>query len=162
VPTRLSNRRDLFLQLLGDALYVERRLAGEVLPQLVRQVEDAELRAGLEVHLEETRGHVSDAEATFLAVEAAPSAGYSDGFEGLVRGHEQVSAKIVPAVLADVFHAAAAAQTEHYELAVYGALIAFGRAHGFDVSRLESTLKDEERALRAAEKALRRLAGRRP
>lgn len=162
MPTRLSNPRDLFLELLGDALYVERRLSGEVLPRLVREVEDERLRALLERHLDETRGHVADAESTFLAVAAAPSAGYSDAFEGLVRQHELLAAKAVPPALKDVCHATSAARVEHYEIAGYRALIAYGREHGFGVSRLDASLKDEQRALRELERASQRLAGRRP
>jgi ferritin-like metal-binding protein YciE len=158
VPTRLGNQRDLLLALLADALYVERRLAGEVLPSLVRAVEDRELKEALEAHLAETRGHAAACEAAFLELGAAPSAGYSDAFEGLVRQHAEAAAKIGSPGLRDLWHATAAAHAEHYELATYGAAIRLGSAHGLDVSRLEEVAGEEERALRTAEAAVERLA----
>ena len=48
------------------------------------------------------------------------------------------------------------------DIAGYRALIAYGREHGFDTERLESTLKDEQRMLKGLERDLPRLAGRRP
>jgi ferritin-like metal-binding protein YciE len=143
-------------------LYVERRLAAKVLPELVRAVEDNELRELLDRHLVETREHVRAAERAFLAADAAPSAAYSDAFEGLIRQHEVVAARIVPSVLADVWHAVAAAHTEHYEIAGYRALFAYADEQGFDAGELAASLSDEGRALEALEAATKRLATRRP
>jgi ferritin-like metal-binding protein YciE len=157
VPTRLGNARDLFLALAGEALYVERRLVGEVLPALIAAVAGDDLRSDLEAHLEQTRGHVDACAETFLALEAAPSAAYSDAFEGLVRQHGKVAATIVTPMLADVWHATAAAQTEHLEIGLYRAAVELGRAHDFSVSRLEAVLVQEEDALVTMEAALDRL-----
>ena len=38
MPTKVSNPRDLVLLVLGDLLFVERRLAAQVLPELIAQV----------------------------------------------------------------------------------------------------------------------------
>ena len=46
MPAKVSNPRDLLLQLLGDLLYVERRLAGGVLRELADSVSDERLRRG--------------------------------------------------------------------------------------------------------------------
>src|SRR5262245_58942934 len=50
VMPELTSQRDLFLHELGDILFVERKLAEEVLPKLIEEVEDKELRRGLERH----------------------------------------------------------------------------------------------------------------
>jgi ferritin-like metal-binding protein YciE len=157
---RIHQPRDLFLQLIGEALYVERRLVGDVLPKLREQVQDEQLAEALEEHLEETRGHVDNAERAFRAVQAEPTALRSGAFEGAVGDHEQGAQEISQPALADFFHASAAAQTEHWEIAVYSAAIELGRQAGFDdaVKQLERSRKDEEQALKKLEKLLGRLA----
>ena len=43
----ITTPRELVLHELGDILYVERKLAGEVLPKLIDEVSDEEFRSGL-------------------------------------------------------------------------------------------------------------------
>jgi ferritin-like metal-binding protein YciE len=152
--------RDLFLHLVGQALYVERRLVGEVLPKLVKQVADDELRSALAEHLEETRSHVENAERAFRSVRAEPTALRSGAFEGAVADHERTAKEVSQPVLADFFHAAAAAQTEHWEIAVYSAAIELASELGRDAAAkpLEDSRKDEQEALNKLEKILNRLA----
>ena len=57
----ITNPRQLVLQELGDILYVEQKLADEVLPTLIGEVTDTEFRDGLEGHLQETRGPETEA-----------------------------------------------------------------------------------------------------
>jgi ferritin-like metal-binding protein YciE len=160
VPTTVSNPRDLLLALLGDLLFVERRLAGNVLPEVVRAVADAELRTALEAHLEETRTHVERVEKAFRRLDAAPSANLSRAFEGLVAQHDEVASSIVEERLRDVFHAAAALHVEHYELAGYRAAIVFAERAGRDdvAEPLAETVAEEKRAAAAATEALERLS----
>ena len=158
---RIHQPRDLFLQLVGEALYVERRLAGEVLPKLLQDVHDEDLRNVLSEHLEETRGHVENAERAFRHVRAEPTALRSAAFEGAVGDHERTAGEVSEPTLADYFHAAAAAQTEHWEIAVYSAAIELGGQLGWDdaVKPLEASRKEERHALKKLEKILGRLAG---
>jgi ferritin-like metal-binding protein YciE len=159
---KIHQPRDLFLQLVGEALYVERRLTGEVLLKLREQVRDEELGNALTEHLEETRVHVENAERAFRHVQAEPTALRSAAFEGAVADHERSAGEVSQPTLADFFHAAAAAQTEHWEIAVYSAAIAL--AEGLDrrdaAKPLEASLKDERRALKKLEQIMSRLASR--
>ena len=160
MPAKLSNPRDLFLQLLGEALYVERRLAGEVLDELIRAAQDEELVQGLRNHLEQTRQHAARAETVFRSFAAEPSAARSASFEGLVGRHDEIATKIMLPRVADFFHAAAAAETEHYEIALYTALVRYAAALGAErvAQALEETLEEERAALETVERALERLA----
>ena len=153
--------RDLFLRLVGEALYVERRLVGEVLPKLLKQVQDEELRGALAEHLEETRGHVGNAEHAFRAVQAEPTALRSAAFEGAVVDHERTAGEVSQPALADFFHAAAAAQTEHWEIAVYSAATELASELGRDdaAKPLEDSRREEREALKKLEKIINRLAG---
>lgn len=156
----VSNPRDLLLQLLGETLYVERRLAGGILRELIDAVRDEELRAGLEQHLEQTREHVDRAETAFRRLEAAPSANLCRAFESAVGEHGELAEEIVEPTLADVFHAQAALRTEHLELALYSAVLelaeAFGRSDA--VEPLRESRREEDAARADLEAVLRRLA----
>ena len=48
--TQVSDRRDLVVQLLGELYFVERRLADQVIGDLVDAVEDDELKQALRHH----------------------------------------------------------------------------------------------------------------
>jgi ferritin-like metal-binding protein YciE len=151
---KVSSRRDLVLQLLGELLYVERRLTGGVLRELAMQVRDDTLRGLLEEHLEQTRAHVERCEVAFRRLEASPSANRSAPFEAAVAEHDELAPSIVSPALADVFHAQAALRTEHLEIALYTALLAFERD---ELAPLHDSLVEERKAREAFERELRRL-----
>lgn len=152
MPVKVSNLRDLQLQLLGDLLYVERRLAGGVLRELADGVSDEKLRDELEHHLAQTKEHVEHCEAAFLKLDAAPTANAVDSFESALRQHQETVAGIVDPRLADAFHAQATLRTEHLELALYEAVLALG-----DLDDLRKSQADEEDARRLLEGEVRRL-----
>lgn len=161
MATKVSNPRDLLVLLLGELLYVERRLAGGVLAELERSVSDEQLAAGLHEHLAETRQHVERLERVFRRLEVAPTANHSSSFEAALRQHGELAGTIVVPELADVFHAQAALHTEHWEIAAYTAVLGFGSQldRGEELSELRSSLFDEEQARGLAESALERLGG---
>jgi ferritin-like metal-binding protein YciE len=134
-------------------------LAFEVLPELCSSVKSETLADKLRAHLEQTRGHVERVERVFRLTGAEPSSGLSPAFEGLTRQHDELAGKIVEERLRDLFHAVAAAHTEHYELAAYTALLelAQGLDHG-EAAQLLAENRDEERdALEHVESEARRL-----
>ena len=155
MPTTISNPRDLVVQLLGELLYVERRLAGGVLRNLIGAVKDEQLAEDLRQHLEQTTAHVERCETAFRALEVAPTANRSADFEAAVAAHEELASSIVDPRLADLFHAHAALRTEHLEIALYTAVIALG----FDdaLAPLRESLADEVEAQERLEHALRRV-----
>jgi ferritin-like metal-binding protein YciE len=159
MPPTLSNPRDLLLTALADALFVERMLSFEVLPQMVQSAGDGELAAHLEAHLQETRRHVEAVEAAFRVVSAEPSAAHSMPFPGMTDQHGQLVANAKTPELADVVHAHAAAQVEHYEIRGYRTLLALAQAMdaGDVVALLEPVLADEEQALQHVDAELGRL-----
>lgn len=160
MPMTVTNPRDLFLTELSDLLFVERQLAFEVIPELLKQVTDPTLTRALAEHLEVTKRHAHDLEGVFRSVGAEPGAMHSFAFAGLEHQHSSRSASIVTPSLADVFHAGAAAHAEHYEIAAYRTLIALARAIANDNVRgmLERNLADEQDALATIEQAVEQLA----
>jgi ferritin-like metal-binding protein YciE len=154
--TKVSNQRDLVLQLLAELLFVERRLAGEVLEDLARAVRDEELARLLRAHREETVVHARRLETAFRRAEAAPSANLSRPFECTVAEHAERAREIVDPELADVYHAATALRAEHLEIAAYRALLVVAPRE--QTAELATSLEGEERAARALTATLQRLA----
>jgi ferritin-like metal-binding protein YciE len=155
----IATPRDLFLHELGDILYVERKLSDEVLPKLIGEVQDDELRKGLESHLEQTRQHVTNVEQVFDSLGEEPQAERCIGFEGLKKEHDQLLEEAGPD-LVDLVDTGAAARTEHYEIAAYEGLIPMARAldEREALGLLEENLKQEKEALREVESVAKRLS----
>jgi ferritin-like metal-binding protein YciE len=155
----ISTPRKLFLHELGDILFVERKLAEEVLPKLIDEVRDTELRKGLKRHHTETRRHVANVEKAFHELNEAPHAEPCLGFQGLKREHDELLAD-ADSSLVDAIDTGAASRTEHYEIAAYQGLISLARGLGERavVPLLQANLTDERETLKRLEKVGRRLA----
>ena len=156
----MSNPRDLLLQQLAQALWVERMLAFDVLPTLVDEVKSETLRALVEHHLVETREHTTRVEEAFAAIGAEASSNRDAGFDALRKQHDEQASNAVGDDLADLMHAGAAVRAEHLELALYDGLL--NLVATLDLDGVEKLLKanrsDEERALKGLEKEAENLA----
>jgi ferritin-like metal-binding protein YciE len=155
----ITSPRELFLHELGDILFVERALADEVLPKLIDEVDDRDLRAGLKRHRTQTRKHVANVEKAFRALGEKPTTEECVGFVGLKKEHDELVADADKSLI-DSIDTGAAARTEHYEIAAYQTLIAMARGLGAAdvVPLLQENLTQEREALRELEKVARRLA----
>lgn len=156
----VSNPRDLLLVELGDILFVERMLSFEVLPDLLKKVNNPDLTGALAEHLEQTKRHVANVEQAFKAVGAEPSSNLSPAFVGLKDEHSQIGASVKASGLADLWHATAAIHSEHYEIAAYRQLrVLAGMLGNEELDRLlAENLRDEEQALMRLEQAAREVA----
>jgi ferritin-like metal-binding protein YciE len=125
----ITTPRDLFLHELGDILYVERKLAGEVLPKLIDEVSDEEFKSGLEKHLEQTKRHVKNVETVFGIFDEQPHEEECVGFERLKKEHDQLLMESSSS-LVDSIDLGAAARTENYEIAAYEGLRRMAKALG--------------------------------
>jgi ferritin-like metal-binding protein YciE len=154
----ITTPRELFIHELGDILYVEEQLTEEVLPKLIEEVQSDEFRRGLERHLEQTRGHVTNLEQVFDTLGEKPEVEKCIGFEGLKKEHDELTSEISDTLI-DIVDTGAAARTEHYEIAAYGGLIEMARALGETevVGLLEENLKEEKEALREVESVAKTL-----
>ena len=125
----ITTPRDLFLHELGDILYVEQKLTEEVLPKLIQEVQDPDFRKGLERHLDQTRGHITNLEQIFDSMGEQSETEKCLGFEGLKAEHDEMTSEVSESLI-DLVDAGAAARTEHYEIAAYNGLIEMARALG--------------------------------
>jgi ferritin-like metal-binding protein YciE len=148
----ITTPRELFLHELGDILYVERKLVNEVLPKLINEVQEDKFRKGLERHLEQTRGHITNVEQVFDELGERAHEEECVGFEGLKKEQEKLVSEASDD-LVDLVNTGAAARTEHYEIAAYSGLIEMARALGEQnaVALLDENLKEEKQTLREVE-----------
>jgi ferritin-like metal-binding protein YciE len=129
---------------LAELLWIERTLAFDALPALIKQVRDGELRHALAAHLDETSVHVGRVEAAFRAGGGEPAAARSAQLDGLLRQHREQTVK--EETLRDLACCWGGIRTEHLELAVYDTLLDLLQDDGLRQNR------DEEKG------ALERLA----
>ena len=158
---QLTTTRELLAACLRQMLWIERKLAHDVLPQLREQAHAPHLRAGFDRHLLETESHVSTVRGVLgdLHVPAEPEE--SPGFRGLVEEHEQLVGRVADddPVLTDLAHAVAALATEHLELATYETLVSLAESLGEEEIgiRLREVMEQEELALEQVERAMAKL-----
>ena len=159
MPT-ITQPRDLFVTDLKAMLYVEQKLADEVLPQLAREISSPEFKQGIEHHLEETKQHVANLERAFELLGEEPKPDKSHAIDGLVAQHEKVVKNIESDLVRDLLDAAAAAKTEHLEIAAYESMITSAEALGEQeiVALLEENLDQEKEALQTAKTVGEQLA----
>ena len=156
----IAQPQDLFLTDLKAMLYVEQKLADDVLPQLGKEITNPEFKEDIEHHLEETKQHVANLERVFELLGEEPKHDKSHAVDGLVAQHEKVAKNIEADHLLDLFDAGAAAKTEHLEIAAYESMITSAEALGEDeiVSLLEENLDQEKKALKKVKSAAEQLA----
>jgi ferritin-like metal-binding protein YciE len=154
--TTISNPRDLVVQLLGELLYVERRLADAVLRELQQAVVDDELTAALAHHREQTKEHAERIEAAFRRLSVAPTSNLSRAFDSAVAQHDELAEAFKEPRLADLFHAQAALQTEHWEMAAYRTLLPLAPPEVAEL--LRPSFEEEGDAARKLVEAIDRLA----
>ncbi len=155
----IKTPRELFLHELGDILYVEEHLEQEVLPKIIGEVRNDELRKGLEKHLEQTRQHVENVEEVFNKLGEQPQSEECIGFQGLKNEHEELVGESAEQLI-DLVAVGAVARTEHYEVAAYENLITMARAldERDVVQLLEKNMKDDKETLREVERLAEQLS----
>jgi ferritin-like metal-binding protein YciE len=148
--------RDVLIASLRELLDVEQQLAHRVLPELLEQTTEKRFREALAEHLEQTHQHVLNVQRVFECFDTEPEATKSWGLEGLRRQHDELAVRIGRPELRDIFNAASAAHTEHYEISAYHSLITTAAILGEPeaVRVLELNLHDEEEALAKLEKSI--------
>jgi len=134
----------LLLDDLKDLFHAENQLL-KALPRMAKSASNPELKASLNAHLAQTRGHVSRLSQSMKLL-GLPARGKScRAMIGLVNeGKEAMKAKC-PSSVRDAALIGAAQRIEHYEIAGYGTARAFAQALGETrVANLLQTTLDEE------------------
>jgi ferritin-like metal-binding protein YciE len=145
---KIESLRDLFETELCYAYDCEQKLVNKGLPTMIEAATSPELRNGLEQHLQETRSHVSRLERVFSLVGAEADTESNDVFDKMTSAVKDAISETESENLRDAALIMCGNLVEHYEIALYGSLVAFAQQLGFQeaVPLLQQTLQEEKAA----------------
>jgi ferritin-like metal-binding protein YciE len=138
---------DLLLLFMQDVYYAERQIL-KALPKMAKATDSEELKNALMHHREETQGQVERLQKAFEAMGKRARGQTCEAINGLIEEGEEVIEEMPEGPVRDAGIIACAQAVEHYEMARYGAIIAWAKEVGAeDVARLmHDTLEEEKKA----------------
>jgi ferritin-like metal-binding protein YciE len=146
----VKSMNDLFLHTLKDIYYAEKQIY-KSLPKMARGAVSPELKQAFEKHHEETESQIERLEQIFESFDAAARAIRCEAMDGILAEARDLMDEIDDAEVRDAGMIAAAQTFEHYEIARYGALIAWADLLGMkDAGKLLRETLDEEKRTGAA------------
>jgi len=151
----IKTMNDLYVHQLQDIYYAEKQIL-KSLPEMIGKATDKNLKAGLQMHLQETENHVARLEQVFKLHDLKPKAVDCPAIDGIIDEAEEVSGEVDDKQVLDAAIVASAQAVEHYEISKYGTLVAWARQLGRDdaAAILMKTLEEEK----ATDKKLTALA----
>jgi len=138
---------DLTTHFLQDIYYAERQLL-KALPKMAKNAQSTALKTAFTAHREETVHQIERLDQVFEHLGLRAKAIPCEAIKGLIEEAEEVIAETELGPVRDAGLAACGQAVEHYEMARYGALIAWAEAAGHsDVTALlQQTLDEEKKA----------------
>jgi ferritin-like metal-binding protein YciE len=138
---------DLFMHFLQDIYYAERQLL-KALPKMAKGAEEPALKEAFTAHRAETVHQIERLDQVFEKLGKRAHAIPCEAIKGLIEETEEVLEESEAGAVRDAGLIACGQAVEHYEMARYGALIAWARAGGHHevVGLLEETLQEEKKA----------------
>jgi ferritin-like metal-binding protein YciE len=138
---------DLFLAQLKDIYFAEKKIYRS-LPKMVKATKMAELKEAFTTHREETQGHIERLEQVFEMIGKRPQAKACEAINGILQEGEETIEDFGESAAIDTGLVAAGQAVEHYEMARYGALIAWAKLLNLPkaASLLNETLQEELKA----------------
>jgi ferritin-like metal-binding protein YciE len=138
---------DLFLHFLQDIYFAERQIL-KALPEMAKAAASEDLKDALVAHREETEGQVDRLKEVFRLIGKPAHAKTCEAIQGLLEEGKEILEEFPEGPVRDAGIIACAQAVEHYEMARYGALIAWAGTSGKDdvVALLEETLAEEKKA----------------
>ena len=151
----IKNLEDLYQHGLKDIYYAENQIV-KSLPDMIENATNAELKRGLQHHLQETKEQVKRLEQVFALHGEQPSGTKCPAIDGIIKEGGDLMGEVEDKAVLNVGIIAAAQAVEHYEITRYGALIAWARdlGHREDAAILMRNLREEK----AADKTLSAVA----
>lgn len=145
---KINDLRDLFEIELRYAYDCEQKLVKKGLPLMIESSASGELRNALEQHLEETRNHVARLERVFSTLGFEAKTEGNDVVDKLTSSVKDMVGDIDESYLRDAALIVGGNKVEHYEMAVYGSLVAFAVQLGSTeaAALLNKTLEEEKEA----------------
>jgi len=150
----MKSAHDLLTAEIKDLYSAEKQLT-KAIPKMAAGARNADLKAGLKAHLEETRQQVTRLETIAGILDTKASGKVCKGMEGVImEGAEALSEDAPPAVY-DLGIIGAARRVEHYEIAGYMTAIAL--AEGLELTEVVTLLNESLSEEKGAEESLKSL-----
>lgn len=137
---------DLFLHTLKDVYYAERQIM-KALPKMAKAAESDKLKQAFTLHREQTQQQIERLQQVFEKLGKRAQGVTCEAINGLIEEAEELLEEAPqPSVVRDAGLIGTAQAIEHYEMARYGALVAWAKAGGHDevVQLLQETLDEEK------------------
>ncbi len=137
--------QDVFLEELRDLYSAENQLV-KALPKVAKACSDAELKAAIVLHLDQTKGQVDRLKQVFQTLGKKPTGQHCNGMEGVVAEGKEAIESDEEGAVKDVQLISASLRVEHYEIAGYTAAIAIAKTLGQKeiAALLTESLKEEQ------------------
>ncbi|MGV3662312.1 MAG: ferritin-like domain-containing protein [Prosthecobacter sp.] len=142
---KLNTLEDLLHHELKDLYSAEKQLT-KALPRMAKAADNAELRKGFELHLQQTHGHVARLEQIAEGWGKSLGRHKCKAMEGLLEEGKELISEEANEDVRDAGLIGAAQRVEHYEIAGYGTARALAARLGLaDAASLLQQTLDEER-----------------
>jgi ferritin-like metal-binding protein YciE len=138
---------DLFLAQLKDVYYAEKQIY-KTLPKMVKAATLPELKKAFTEHREETHRQIERLETVFEMIGKRPQGKPCEAIQGIIAEGEETIEDFGQSPAIDAGLVAAGEAVEHYEMARYGALIAWAKQLDMPkaAALLNETLAEEIKA----------------
>jgi ferritin-like metal-binding protein YciE len=138
---------DLSLSFLRDIYYAERQIL-KALPKMAKVAESDQLKQAFLQHRDETEHQVERLQQVFEKLGTRARGQTCEAINGIIEEGEEIIGEFDKGPVLDAALAANAQAVEHYEMARYGALVAWAKVAGQNeiVTLLEQTLQEEKKA----------------
>ncbi|HEY2133747.1 MAG TPA: ferritin-like domain-containing protein [Acetobacteraceae bacterium] len=138
---------ELSVHFLQDIYYAERQLL-KALPKMAKHAQDPSLKEAFTAHREETQHQIERLDQVFDEMGKRAKGIPCEAIKGLIEEVEELLEDGEAGAVRDAGLAACAQAVEHYEIARYGALVAWAKATGHKnaVTLLQQTLDEEKNA----------------
>jgi len=142
---KLNSLTDLLHHELKDLYSAETQLV-KALPKMAKAATNADLKAGFEEHLEQTKGHVSRLEEIAEMLDIKLTGHVCKAMKGLIEEGDEMIDEDAEDAVRDAGLIGAAQRVEHYEIAGYGTARCLAETLGHDdvAKLLEETLGEEK------------------
>ena len=118
--------QDVLIDELRDLYSAENQLV-KALPKTIKGIKNAEMKANVRTHLEETKNQVLRLREMFQHLGKKPTGEHCKGMEGCIEEVKEALEKDEEGALKDAGILGAALRVEHYEIAGYSAAIAMAK-----------------------------------
>lgn len=140
----LETLKDLYFQELKDLYSAEKQIL-KALPKMVKAANNAQLKAGFEEHLAQTKEHATRLEKVLARHGQTTRGPKCKGMEGVLKEGEEMIEEKADEEVRDAGLISAAQRVEHYEIAGYGCARTYAEILGDkDCAKfLQQTLNEE-------------------